>query len=249
MMMMMSSICLLLLCTCTSFRTFKIVSVVNSKFSLFQSTNVEDVILERAPYDEIIPFLSEHIQLSDQILFLGSGSDMPLRLVQDGYGTKKTGFVTIVDSSVSSAKKIMNSADSDPSLEPFVKSGKLKVVSADFANMPQICKQSHYDAIVDYLGLDSLLSGPSASIPNALKCIDHLQNAVRLGNILVCISKLDPTTFCAPFEQRFGWVQELDGEPGEISAWYRGKSNILATSSRFKQLGLYMYVYTNTDNC
>ena len=28
-----------------------------------------------------------------------------------------------------------------------------------------------------------------------------------------------------------GWVQELDGDPGEISAWYRGQTNIEKTSS------------------
>ncbi len=46
-----------------------------------------------------------------------------------------------------------------------------------------------------------------------------------------------------------GWVQELDGDPGELSAWYRGKSNVAATKSRFGELGLQMFVYTNTDNC
>jgi hypothetical protein len=82
-----------------------------------------------------------------------------------------------------------------------------------------------------------------------LKCIDHLQDAVRLGNILVCLSRLDKETFCAPFEERFGWVNELDGDPGEISAWYRGKTNIQASKSNFGALGLKMYVFTNTDNC
>ncbi len=46
-----------------------------------------------------------------------------------------------------------------------------------------------------------------------------------------------------------GWVQELDGDPGEIFKWYRGKSNLSAKKSNFDQLGLKMYVYTNTDNC
>ncbi len=83
-----------------------------------------------------------------------------------------------------------------------------------------------------------------------LKCIDHLQNSLRLGNILVILSKVDKETFCSVFEERFGWVQELDGDPGELSAWYRGKSNIQATkSTKFSELGLKMYVYTNTDNC
>ena len=36
---------------------------------------------------------------------------------------------------------------------------------------------------------------------------------------------------------------------GEISAWYRGKSNIAASKSNFQQLGLKMFVFTNADNC
>jgi hypothetical protein len=73
--------------------------------------------------------------------------------------------------------------------------------------------------------------------------------SVRLGNILVCLSKLEKESYSAVFEQRFGWVQELDGDPGEISAWYRGKTNIQASTSNFKKHGLNMFVYTNTDNC
>ena len=63
------------------------------------------------------------------------------------------------------------------------------------------------------------------------------------------LSELNKEQFCKPFEERFGWVNELDGDPGELSAWYRGKSNIAATTSNFEELGLKMYVYTNTDNC
>ena len=36
---------------------------------------------------------------------------------------------------------------------------------------------------------------------------------------------------------------------GEISAWYRGKSNIAASKSNFQELGLKMFVFTNADNC
>jgi len=100
---------------------------------------------------------------------------------------------------------------------------------------------------VDYGGLDELIG--SGDKKGALKAIDHLQDAVRLGNILVCLSKFSKEKFCLPFEERWGWVQELDGDPGEISAWYRGKTNIEASKSRFGELGLKMYVYTNTDNC
>ena len=97
---------------------------------------------------------------------------------------------------------------------------------------------------------------------------------MRLGNILISLSKLENDVFKVPFEAIGGWVQELDGEPGksypsssssfsfslgkesnygsflgEISAWYRGKTNIEASKSNFQQLGLKMFVYTNTDNC
>ena len=183
-------------------------------------------------------------------LIEGAGSDMPLQLARAGYGIKKTGFLTVIDRDVRYIEKLELSARNDAELAHLIATGKLRFHCADYTKMPEICKQSIYDAIVDYKGLDSLLTGAKAvDIQGTIKCIDQLQDAVRLGNILVCLSTLDKDTFCKPFEQRFGWVQELDGEPGEISAWYRGKSNIPATASKFKQLGLYMYVYTNTDNC
>lgn len=175
---------------------------------------------------------------------------MPLQLARAGYGTKKTGFLTVIDRDLKSIEKLELAAQNDAELAPLMASGKLRFQCADYTKMPEICKQSIYDSIVDYKGLDSLLTGAQAvDTKDIIRCIDQLQDAVRLGNILVCLSALNKDTFCKPFEQRFGWVQELDGEPGEISAWYRGKSNIPATTSRFKQLGLYMYVYTNTDNC
>ena len=36
---------------------------------------------------------------------------------------------------------------------------------------------------------------------------------------------------------------------GELSAWYRGKSNVAATKSNFNEYGLKMFVFTNADNC
>ena len=78
----------------------------------------------------------------------------------------------------------------------------------------------------------------------------HRVVRLRLGNILVCLSKLDKESHARVFGQREGWVQELDGDPGQLSAWYRdGKSNVQATVSNFAKHGLKMYVYTNTDNC
>ena len=136
-----------------------------------------------------------------------------------------------------------------PECEHMIKSNKLNFVTATLEDMSSVCKQSSFDAIIDYGGLDELLLKNNGDITKALACIDQLQNAVRLGNILVCLSKLEKEQFCAPFEERFGWVQELDGDPGEISAWYRGKTNIEKSTSNFLELGLKMYVYTNVDNC
>ncbi len=205
-------------------------------------------IVKDAPVSDIIPFLSEHIQMSDQLLFLGASTDMVIKLSQLGYGTKKTGFILCVDEDSKKIEECKYLALQDPVSSKNIADGRLSFKTTDFSNMPEVCKQSSFDAIVDYGGLDSMHKRQCDS-ESILKCIDHLQNAVRLGNILVCLSELDKETFCSPFESRFGWVQELDGEPGEISQWYRGKSNIQATKSNFQRLGLRMYVYTNTDNC
>ena len=154
--------------------------------------------------------------------------------------------MTIVDSDITRLERLENLAKDNDICLANINKGILKFVQADLYNMPQVCQQSTYDAIVDYGGLDELINVDNNQ---ALKAIDHLQDAVRLGNILVCLSELNKEQFCKPFEERFGWVNELDGDPGELSAWYRGKSNIAATTSNFEELGLKMYVYTNTDNC
>lgn len=205
--------------------------------------------IESAPYDDIIPFLSEHIQPSDQLLFVGAKSDLAIQLSKNGYGSKKTGFLVVVDPDQNRLDECKAIAKSIPEVAEHLNNNKLSFVKADYHSMSSVCKQSSFDAIVDFGGIDSILSVGSSSEEIALQCIDHLQNAVRLGNILVCLSKLDKEVFCSPFEKRFGWVQELDGDPGEISAWYRGKTNIQATKSKFKELGLKMFVYTNVDNC
>ena len=49
---------------------------------------------------------------------------------------------------------------------------------------------------------------------------------------------------------QFGWVQELDGDPGAISQWYRTKKvNLRDVANNFGDLGLSFFVYTNIDNC
>jgi len=211
---------------------------------------VFELELKRAPFEDIIPFLSEHVATSDQLLFVGATTDMSIQLLKAGYGgsNENVGSMTIVDTAGSNLDELRALALADPDIAAKMKTGKCKIEAADLTNMPNICKQSVFDAIVDYGALDSVLLS-SKGKEGMLKCIDHLQDAVRLGNILVCLSSLEKKEFCEPFEERFGWVQELDGDPGEISAWYRGKSNIAASKNNFAKHGLKFYVYTNTDNC
>jgi hypothetical protein len=155
--------------------------------------------------------------------------------------------MVIVDSPGPDLEELRAQALADSVISEKIKSGKCRIEEADLTNMPSICKQSVFDSIIDYGALDSLLVSKGKDA--MLKCVDHLHNGVRLGNILVCLSSLEKDKFCPPFEERFGWVQELDGDPGEISAWYRGKTNIAATKSEFAKHGLKFYVYTNSDNC
>jgi len=205
--------------------------------------------LANAPYSAIIPFLSEHVAASDQLLFVGASTDMPLQLLRAGYGGARDnqGFMTIIDAPGPNLDELRREVAADPELAAKTSAGKLKIIEVDLTNMPDVCKQSVFDAIIDYGALDSLLVSKGKDA--FLQCVDHLHNAVRLGNILVCLSQQEKEKFCTPFEERFGWVQELDGDPGEISAWYRGKTNIAATKSDFAKHGLKMYVYTNSDNC
>ena len=74
-----------------------------------------------------------------------------------------------------------------------------------------------------------------------LKTIDHLQDAVRLGNILVCLSGEEKDKFCSPFENRFGWVQELDGDP-ESSPRVQGQVQH-SRQSNFKSLSFHVRLH------
>lgn len=49
---------------------------------------------------------------------------------------------------------------------------------------------------------------------------------------------------------QWGWMQELDGDPGAVSQWYRDKKvNLKDVANNFVQLGISFFVYTNVDNC
>lgn len=47
--------------------------------------------VESFPYSDVLPFLSEHVQPSDQMLVMGCMSELPLQLSRDGYGTRCVG--------------------------------------------------------------------------------------------------------------------------------------------------------------
>lgn len=171
-----------------------------------QYSHLAENSLVKSPYADIIPFLSEHIQKSDQLLVLGASSDLPIQLAMDGYGGSKTGYMLVVDSDIDRINQLIAEAQSSTILTDTMKAGKLKFQVADLTNMPQICKQSSFDAIVDYGALDEvLMNGPNGK-ENLLKCIDHLQNSLRLGNILVCLSRSPKEKFCSVFEERFGTI-------------------------------------------
>lgn len=45
-------------------------------------------------------------------------------------------------------------------------------------------------------------------------------------------------------------MQELDGDPGAVSQWYRNrKVNLKDEANNFVELGICFFVYTNVDNC
>ena len=45
--------------------------ICSFKFIPFRKDTISLKAIERAPYDDVIPYFSEHVQKSDQILFLG----------------------------------------------------------------------------------------------------------------------------------------------------------------------------------
>ena len=169
-------------------------------------------LIAHAPYNDIIPFLSEHINPSDMILFVGARTDLSLQLVKNGFGVEKTGFIQVVESNQEVLTALEQMARADPDISALCGT-RLRFICSDLTNMPLVCKQSTVDAIVDYGGIDELHTAKTGK-EGLLRCIDHLQDAVRLGNILICLSHLEKENFCSPFEERFGWVQELDGDPG-----------------------------------
>ena len=84
----------------------------------------------------------------------------------------------------------------DPTTAAHLTSGKLKFRAVNLTSMPDVCRESTFDVVIDYGGLHGLLlTEDGGSGQGVLKCIDHLQDAVRLGNILVCLSSLEKVSY------------------------------------------------------
>ena len=91
--------------------------------------------LENSPYDDVIPFLSEHVQPSDQLLFVGAKTDMCLQLARNGYGSQKTGLMTVVDGDQRALDECISKASSIPECVKMMREKKLTFVRADLESM------------------------------------------------------------------------------------------------------------------
>lgn len=157
-------------------------------------------------FQDVIPFVSEHVQKSDQLLIIGGKTDFALQMAADGYGMSKLGFITVIDPSAEAIQQLQQQALSRPDIASQV-GHRLKFAVANLDDLGSICRQSSFDAVVDYGGLDELVR--TGRRDSFLKCIDYIQQSLRLGNLLLCLSKYDKETFCPPFEERFGMNYQL----------------------------------------
>eukprot|EP00904_Undaria_pinnatifida_P005685 jgi/Undpi1/2246/HiC_scaffold_12.g05632.m1 len=201
------------------------------------------------PYKDVLPFLKEHVQPSDQMLVLGCGTELPLQLSRDGYGTRDgRSFMRCVDSDPELIAAIKAAAEADPVCAKNMANGKLTFEALDATGgMPEL-EQSSIDCVVDAGLLDKVLTAEGLDAAKA--CSDAAHRAVRLGNPLVALSKLSKDDFSAIFDGNWGWMQELDGDPGAVSQWYRNrKVNLKDEANNFVELGICFFVYTNVDNC
>ncbi|CAM9109822.1 unnamed protein product [Choristocarpus tenellus] len=204
--------------------------------------------LDNLPYADIIPFLREHVQPPDQILIYGCGTDIPLQLSRDGYGTVRGGNIRCVDYDAARIDTLKAAAEADPVCAQNVANGKLRFELLDLSgDIPQLT-QSCADSIVDCGLLDDVVTTQGAEVAD--RCVEAAHRAVILGNPLVALSRIDRTKFSALFDGKLGWMQELDGDPGALCQWYRKqKINLKAVDNNFAALGIFFFVYTNVDNC
>jgi hypothetical protein len=113
-----------------------------SSSKIFQRTSPSLAMVDKAPYDDIIPFLSEHIQLSDMLMVVGASTDIALQLSKEGYGTKITGFIHVVDSNKENIETLQELAMADPILAANVADNRLRFTAVnDLTKMPEVCKQ------------------------------------------------------------------------------------------------------------
>ena len=77
----MPRLLLLVLSLCCSARSF-----VRQQGWRVDSRSAALSAIQNAPYEDIIPFLSEHVQPSDQLLFVGARTDLCVQLAKNGYG-------------------------------------------------------------------------------------------------------------------------------------------------------------------
>lgn len=97
------------------------------------------------------------------MLFLGAKSDLPLKLLKSGYGTKLTGFITVVDEDAELLQKleqlVKEEASKDKTIQDYVNSNRIMFKSVNnYREMKAVCKQSTIDSIVDYGGLGKCCS-------------------------------------------------------------------------------------------
>ncbi|CAM9199845.1 unnamed protein product [Hapterophycus canaliculatus] len=210
------------------------------------------------PYEDVLPFLKEHVQPSDQMLLMGCGTELPLQLSRDGYGARQDvvnhrsqhgrWFIRCIDSDPDLVAAIRAKAEEDPVCSEHMAAGQLVFQSVDIGGgMPELT-QSSVDCVVDVGLLDKLVT--TQGVDAAKACSDAAHRAVRLGNPLVALSMIDKDDFGQIFDGNWGWMQELDGDPGAVSQWYRDKKvNIKDVGNNFVELGISFFVYTNVDNC
>eukprot|EP01039_Chlorochromonas_danica_P010463 gene10463-11593_t len=235
--------------TCYSWSPFAVQPRQRASTAL--SASLQSSVVSSSHYEDVFPYLCEHLQRTDQLLIVGAKNDLALNLALDGFGTHKTGFVLVVDDSLQHVEECLRLAQADDQLRGQWQERRLQFQHvSDLRHLDEVCKQSVFDSILDNQGLDPLLRQKDGRKAMAL-AVEHLQNSLRVGNCMVCLSTLGKEDYCPAFEEGFGWVQELDGEPGEVSAWYRekGLTNLPGHVSNFKDLGLKMYAFTNTFNC
>eukprot|EP00640_Fibrocapsa_japonica_P002532 CAMPEP_0113944010 /NCGR_PEP_ID=MMETSP1339-20121228/30572_1 /TAXON_ID=94617 /ORGANISM="Fibrocapsa japonica" /LENGTH=253 /DNA_ID=CAMNT_0000949049 /DNA_START=61 /DNA_END=822 /DNA_ORIENTATION=+ /assembly_acc=CAM_ASM_000762 len=216
------------------------------KTKIFSSTLTEADL----DYDAALPFLKEHLTKHDQLLIFGTGDGLAIRLLEDGYGLEGKGDVICIDYDEEKVKTAITTVEGIPALKKDMDSGKIRFECDPFTSFDKL-EQSCVDAVVDFAAIDRLYDERGEEAVSDI--IEAAHKAVRLGNPLISLSKLDQETYTSFFGSKFGWVEELDGDPTAVSMWYRDQgtnSNVGKNdASDFVQRGLKLYVYSNLDNC